>query len=340
MTTELLSRDLELREVRQEKREVDFVCSTQTIDSYGSVIRGPFDLKRYKKNPVILFAHKSRDLPIGKAMNVRVENGQLLATVVVATAEANPLAENVWQSILQETLRGISIGFYAKTYKWEKHDDVEILVLEDIELLEMSITPVPSNPEAIAQMRQRAMEAARALPAPPKTPAADSPSQGTPAEQRGEQENTMTDAEIAALKTKNEAREAEVTEARKALDTERAAKAAVERDLAAERAAHAVEKTAHEATKKALTEERDAALVKEVDALVGDKLTAAERDDELEAARANLDNFRKRMAKRPSLGLRDGGSKLPTDTESATRAPAGDADDHDKLFSEFSKSLS
>lgn len=137
-----------------ERRAIDVVASTAAEDSYGEVVAQQWKLERYLANPVVLYSHESRELPIGRAENVRVEDGKLLATLVFATGTER--AEEVWNLVQQGMLKGVSVGFRPHTTRWEKRDGREILVLDDNELLEISITPIPANPEALAQLRARA----------------------------------------------------------------------------------------------------------------------------------------------------------------------------------------
>ena len=148
-----------LRSVRQDVREVDFCCSTDTVDSYGEVVRQNWNLKRFASNPVGLFAHKANELPVGQWLNVGVDKGELVATFRAATEKANPLAENVWQSILEGTLRTVSVGFWPHKVSVEEIAGVERIVLDDNELFEISIVPIPANPDAIGKMKAKAIEA-------------------------------------------------------------------------------------------------------------------------------------------------------------------------------------
>src|SRR3569623_1715597 len=78
------STELSLRSVNREKRTIDFVASTFAIDSYGTRI-DPSGWTFATKIP-ITWAHDDRGYtpsggrPIGRAITLRVENGQLLGT--------------------------------------------------------------------------------------------------------------------------------------------------------------------------------------------------------------------------------------------------------------------
>jgi HK97 family phage prohead protease len=140
---------LEVKTINESGRSIDCIASTETVDSYGDIVEQVWNLQRYLANPVVLFAHNSRELPIGHAENVRVESGALRARIIFATADANPKAEQVWQSVRQKTLRGVSVGFYPNAVREEKRDGRSVLVLSDNELHEISVVPVPANPDAV-----------------------------------------------------------------------------------------------------------------------------------------------------------------------------------------------
>lgn len=151
-----VSKALVLKSVDEEKREVDFIASTDAIDSWGEIVAQNWRLERFNANPVILFAHNSRELPIGQAVRCAVERGVLVCRIRFATEEANPLAEKVWQSIRQKTLRAVSVGFRPHSVRLELRDDVEVWILDDNELHEISVVPVPANPDALARMKSAA----------------------------------------------------------------------------------------------------------------------------------------------------------------------------------------
>ena len=154
-------RSIYVRAVRPAAREVDAVASTEAVDSYGEIVRANWDLRRFLANPVILWAHNRYEdrLPVGRAKDVRVDNGVLLMTIVFDSV--TEFDEQVFQKYVGGTLKGFSVGFNPRTIAVEKIDGQEVVVLDDNELFEVSCVPIPSNPEALARARTRAIEAAR-----------------------------------------------------------------------------------------------------------------------------------------------------------------------------------
>ena len=133
----------------QGERVFPIVASTEDLDSYETIVESSWILDRYLKNPVVLWDHNAHltdaTLPIGTVRNLKVENGALVGEMVLASERANPRAEQVYQSIIEGTLRGVSVGFYPRDVREEMRDGREIYVLSNNELFEISLTAVPSN---------------------------------------------------------------------------------------------------------------------------------------------------------------------------------------------------
>lgn len=145
----------EVKVASESDRTIDFVISTDTVDLAGDTIAvAGWKLDNYKKNPVVLFAHDASSMPVGKATNVRVEDGKLKATVEFMTREISGFADAVFRALKAGFLSAVSVGFYPVKYAFV--DDPErrfgVDFLEQI-LLEFSVVPVPCNPEALIEGR-------------------------------------------------------------------------------------------------------------------------------------------------------------------------------------------
>lgn len=160
------------RAAGDDSRAIDFVCSTDAIDAYAESVSQDWDLTRYRQNPVVLFCHSagsglfgsvdpSDRIPIGRAENVRVEGGKLMARIVLATEDVSPLAEKVYRAIKSGMLNAVSVGFRPNDVREEKRDGRDVLVLSQNELYEISIVDIPANPEAIAVRRQKSIDELR-----------------------------------------------------------------------------------------------------------------------------------------------------------------------------------
>jgi len=144
-----------------ENREIEFVISDETPDTYGTVFKiNGWDLKRYERNPVVFYQHKSSsdnpDMLIGTS-TIRVDGNQLIGVIRFEAAEINPLAEKVYQKVLAGTIRMASISANPQKGHWgdrQLGEDPDLIYFDQHELLEWSIVTIGSNPEALKREAQ------------------------------------------------------------------------------------------------------------------------------------------------------------------------------------------
>lgn len=133
------------------------------------------DLRFYKKNPVVPYAHDYWALPVGKNLWVKIDNKEaptaLVAKTKYATKEANPIAEQVYLLHQEGILTAKSVGFIPLKYidnsddnyvdavnAWRARREAQGIKNEGDPrriytkwmLLEYSPVAVPSNPEALS----------------------------------------------------------------------------------------------------------------------------------------------------------------------------------------------
>lgn len=155
--SKMMVRDAVIRAITdemKEKRQAEFVISTEAVDTYDTVFKiDGWDLERYNRSPIVFYNHKSRsddpDMIIGTS-EVRVEGDQLIALLTLE--EGNPVAEKVWRKIQNGSLNMASIGANPIEWRWgdfDKGENPDVIYFIRQELLEWSIVPVGSNPDAL-----------------------------------------------------------------------------------------------------------------------------------------------------------------------------------------------
>lgn len=127
--------------------------TTNAKDRDGEVVnpKGGM-LKEFKANPVVLWGHDSKSLPIGRCDKIVSDEKGLIAKTVYAS---HPFAEQVYQYRKEGFPLACSIGFIPLKVTQHEKDSEEYLkgisrTYDKWLLLEYSECPVPSNPEALA----------------------------------------------------------------------------------------------------------------------------------------------------------------------------------------------
>jgi HK97 family phage prohead protease len=136
------------------ERHVKFVASDESVDRYGDIIRATgWQLDNFRQNPVLLFGHQSRALPVGSVDPIQVVGTQLIADCNFLPPGATQMADEVWACVDAGALRAVSVGFAPtgpmnmlldNNGNWTGYE------FTSQELLELSVVPVPANPQALA----------------------------------------------------------------------------------------------------------------------------------------------------------------------------------------------
>jgi hypothetical protein len=142
--------DAESKALDEEGKFTGYGSVFEVIDLDREVIaRGAFtktlnEWRRRKRLPPVLWQHNTRE-PLGPYTDMveddkglKVE-GQLLIHDIQKAREARALMR-------AKAVDGLSIGFMTK--KWKPDEERRVRVIEEVELLEVSIVTMPANPKA------------------------------------------------------------------------------------------------------------------------------------------------------------------------------------------------
>jgi hypothetical protein len=134
--------------------EKTFIISDSTEDRQGEVISvDGWDIKNYKENPVILWAHNPVEpaIGIGTKVSFRTVNGQKKLTFVPQFHKKTELSRIVSDLVDEGIIRATSVGFLPK--------ECDGNVFTKQELLEVSFVNVPANPKALSLMYSKGYRA-------------------------------------------------------------------------------------------------------------------------------------------------------------------------------------
>lgn len=134
------------------ERMLQFIISTAAKDRDNDTINPEgwiFD--NYLKNPVVLFAHDYESPAVAKTRDIKVENGQVVAVAEFPTPEIYQFGYTLYLLYREGFMNAVSVGFVPLEYK-EREDGYDFIKQE---LLEYSLVPVPSNPEALIAAKRK-----------------------------------------------------------------------------------------------------------------------------------------------------------------------------------------
>lgn len=143
------------------ERTLRFCFSDNSVDRMGDTIDAAgWDLMDFNRNPVALWAHDSSAPPIGGARNVAVEGQRLMGDIEFARPETYAFAETIYRLLLDKFIRAVSVGFMPVKYRFAENDADRAFGIDFLEqsLLEISVCPVPANPNALAEARRKGID--------------------------------------------------------------------------------------------------------------------------------------------------------------------------------------
>lgn len=162
--------ELDLKEVdgqltpaisEENKLERVFTISTPAVDRDGDVLDERWELDNFNRGGSVLFGHVSNrpEFIVAAPRATWVESKRLRSRAEFTPREVNPLGHMVFRLIDFGALRGASVGF--RPIEFEEAEDRDGFMPMNFglkELLEYSMTPVPSNPEALDEARSAGID--------------------------------------------------------------------------------------------------------------------------------------------------------------------------------------
>ncbi len=144
----------------EESRTLVFTISTDSVDRHGdSVSIDGWTLENFRKNPVVLWAHDYRSMPVAKSLSEWVEGNKLKARAQFTPKEMSRFNDTVFEMYKQGFMSAVSVGFAPKKWVWAEADDRRFGIdFVEQELLEFSAVPVPANAEALIEARSAGID--------------------------------------------------------------------------------------------------------------------------------------------------------------------------------------
>ncbi|HUS96590.1 MAG TPA: hypothetical protein VMX97_07625 [Hyphomicrobiaceae bacterium] len=144
---------VEVKQSEEDPKLYEFTISTNSIDRDDDRISVEgWDFKNFLRNPVMLWVHDYRGLPIGRAKDLFAADGKMKSIVEFTPELLYPFGDQVRRFYEAGFLNAVSVGFLPRKWAFVDNDERKYGIdFEEQELLEFSGVPVPSNPDALME---------------------------------------------------------------------------------------------------------------------------------------------------------------------------------------------
>lgn len=171
-----------------ERAEISVISSAALDRDKEVVLPEGLQMEQFRRNPVVVWAHDYRELPIGMAQWIRLDRGRGVIKAKTCYAPRPPewvgpwKADAVWELVRQGLLKGKSIGFLplegGRPNSEELRSRPDLAAAQWIHrkalLLEYSVVPIPSNAEALVESIAKSLGNALAVLGQPLDPSRSS----------------------------------------------------------------------------------------------------------------------------------------------------------------------
>lgn len=126
---------------------LEAVITTSSVDRHReSIVTSGISTENYMQNPVVLYGHDYEGLPIGKTIKLTEMKNKIKARFQLAV-DIFPFAKTVFDMVTNGYINAVSIGGVVR--QWSE----DYTTIEEMEMVEFSVVPVPANPEALITAR-------------------------------------------------------------------------------------------------------------------------------------------------------------------------------------------
>lgn len=133
-----------------ESKTYRFIGTSEAKDRDNEIVLlDGWEFKNYEGNPIVLFMHDNRALPIGKTVGILRDEVKRVLYFDIEFSKSYDFAKTVEGLVEEGILRAVSLGFRVLDWEWDPKQ--EALLLTKNELFEISVVNVPANQEALIQ---------------------------------------------------------------------------------------------------------------------------------------------------------------------------------------------
>jgi len=155
MSDKIVFKTCNVLKALEDTREIVAIASSQESDQDHDIIyldkteNGEgMNLKEFKKNPVILWAHDAFSPPIAKATQIKKQDGKLKLKIQFPDPEVSSFSDTVYKLVKSGFLNSLSVGFRPNWEKAKFNEKRKGYDFYEGTLFETSIVPIGANSNA------------------------------------------------------------------------------------------------------------------------------------------------------------------------------------------------
>lgn len=150
---------VEIKEVADDRTVLGY-ANTKTLDCYGEInLPDSWQLERFLKNPVLMWAHNYRLPPVGHSLWMKPDKTGLLHKSVLSQSQ---FGSDLYALFKEGSLRSFSVGYMGLKWvlpedgdeygrlmeEWDLEEGASLIGTEN-DLYELSTVPIPADPNAL-----------------------------------------------------------------------------------------------------------------------------------------------------------------------------------------------
>lgn len=137
-----------------------FVFSNETKGRDGHIVRNAgIKHANYDRNPVVLWAHDDTQPPIGRGTNIDTSGVNCRVDIEFTPDDVNPFGSMIGALVRGKWLRALSMSWQPVKYR-KLNDNSGGLDFQEVDLLELSVVPLPALADALADARSSGINVA------------------------------------------------------------------------------------------------------------------------------------------------------------------------------------
>jgi len=138
--------------------EIEMIGSTGSVDRDGEAIDpNGWDLRAFKKNPVILPQHDYRKPPVARATSVKLVDGKLMFKIEFPQEGISAEADTYRKLYKEGFMNASSVGFAPTEWVDGDGKKTPYRTFKKQQLLELSLVSVPANSEALVTAKSKGL---------------------------------------------------------------------------------------------------------------------------------------------------------------------------------------